>query len=238
MASFPPLWRAHARPAALALVVVLALLATGCGDRNADIDRGRQLFIAEVRHLPHARPGGHHRRHRARTSTPPSRPPARRGTDHDTIEGVVKAQIESPRPVDPDVNPGIYMPPTSSRARTPRTSPPTSPASPASPASSRRPCPARPVPRSSPSRLRRLPHARRGGHRGDVGPNLDKFSPEDPAKSSKSRSPIPGGDRQGLSAQRDAADLSSAPIQPDDLKALVDYLATCTGKSAPKSCSG
>jgi mono/diheme cytochrome c family protein len=91
----------------LAAAAVLALAASGCGTTTADVDRGRSLFIQNC--------GNCHAMAQAGTS-------AMIGPDLDdafasarasgqtgsTIEGVVKAQVENPRPVTD--NPAVSMP--------------------------------------------------------------------------------------------------------------------------------
>ena len=81
--------------AALAAVVVAA---SGCGTTTADTTRGRVLFIAEVRHLPHPGPGGDDGRRSAPTSTTPSPPPAKPARTATRSKAIVKAQVEYPRP--------------------------------------------------------------------------------------------------------------------------------------------
>jgi mono/diheme cytochrome c family protein len=91
----------------LAAAAALALAASGCGTTTADVDRGRSLFIQNC--------GNCHAMAQAGTS-------AMIGPDLDdafasarasgqtgsTIEGVVKAQVENPRPVTD--NPAVSMP--------------------------------------------------------------------------------------------------------------------------------
>lgn len=237
MASSPPLWRDHARPAALALVVVLALVGAGCGNRNADIDRGRQLFVAKC--------GTCHTLAQAGTTatTGPNLDDAfkvarAQGSDHDTIAGVVSAQIENPRPADPAFT-GVYMPPelvtgddaedvsayVGSVAGVPGIGPPTVPGPPGAQVFANNGC----------GGCHTLAAA---GTTGTVGPNLDTFIAEDPAKAIQVQITDPQAEiAKGYPPNVMPATYGDT-IQPDDLKALVDYLATCTGKSAPQSCSG
>jgi len=237
VASSPPLWRDHARPAALALVVVLALMAAGCGNRNADIDRGRQLFIAKC--------GTCHTLAQAGTTatTGPNLDDAfatarAQGSDHDTIAGVVSAQIENPRPADPGFT-GVYMPPelvtgddaedvsayVGSVAGVPDIGPPTVPGPPGAQVFANNGC----------GGCHTLAAA---GTTGTVGPNLDTFIAGDSTKFIETSITDP----QAVIAKGYPPNVMpqtyEQTIKPDDLKALVDYLATCTGKSAPKSCSG
>ena len=89
------------------------------------------------------------------------------GMDADTIAGVVKAQVDNPRPSNQQperLDAGL----TSSAARTSTTWRPTSPASRACPGSSRRPSRRTRRPGVRPERLRQLPHPEGGGrHRDD-----------------------------------------------------------------------
>jgi mono/diheme cytochrome c family protein len=94
----------------LALVALAAVLvvASGCGTTDADPERGRTLFIQKC--------GTCHSLAQAGTTaqTGPNLDDAfasarEEGNDSDTIEGVVKAQVEYPRP--PTANPSVSMPP-------------------------------------------------------------------------------------------------------------------------------
>lgn len=93
----------------LALVVLSAILvgASGCGTTDADPERGRTLFIQKC--------GTCHAMAQAGTTaqTGPNLDRAFAaaravGNDSDTIEGVVKAQVEYPRPS--NGNPAVSMP--------------------------------------------------------------------------------------------------------------------------------
>lgn len=98
----------HIKPL-LALVALAAILVavSGCGTTDADPERGRTLFIQKC--------GTCHAMAQAGT-TAPTGPnldhafaAARAvGNDSDTIEGVVKAQVEYPRPS--NANPAVSMP--------------------------------------------------------------------------------------------------------------------------------
>jgi mono/diheme cytochrome c family protein len=101
---------ARKRPAAVlavALVPVVGALLAGCASQNTDVARGRQLFIQNC--------GTCHTLAQAATAgvQGPNLDAAfaearASGMDHDTIAGVVKAQIEDPRPSTPD--PSVSMP--------------------------------------------------------------------------------------------------------------------------------
>jgi len=93
--------------AALAVGVLIALLAAGCGTDSNDKTRGRVLFIQKC--------GQCHQLSEAATTGAqgPNLDNAfyearANGEDHDTIAGVVKAQIEFPRPS--NNNPADSMP--------------------------------------------------------------------------------------------------------------------------------
>jgi mono/diheme cytochrome c family protein len=93
----------------LALVALAAIMvvASGCGTTDADPERGRTLFIQKC--------GTCHAMAQAGTTaqTGPNLDDAFAaaravGNDSDTIEGVVKAQVEYPRPS--NANPAVSMP--------------------------------------------------------------------------------------------------------------------------------
>ncbi len=93
---------------ALALLAAVALPASGCGTSTADVERGRVLFKQKC--------GTCHIMAEAGTSAQigpdlddafgPARAAGETGS---TIEGVVKAQVENPRPITD--NPAVSMPP-------------------------------------------------------------------------------------------------------------------------------
>ena len=93
---------------ALAVVVAVALTASGCGTSSADEERGRVLFKQKC--------GTCHSMAQAGTTAQigpdlddafgPARAAGQAGS---TIEGVVKAQVENPRPITD--NPAVSMPP-------------------------------------------------------------------------------------------------------------------------------
>lgn len=93
----------------LALVALAAIMvaASGCGTTDADPERGRTLFIQKC--------GTCHAMAQAGTTaqTGPNLDHAfaaarEEGNDSDTVEGVVKAQVEYPRPS--NNNPAVSMP--------------------------------------------------------------------------------------------------------------------------------
>jgi mono/diheme cytochrome c family protein len=92
---------------ALVALIALAVVASGCGTTNADPQRGRTLFVqrcGECHTLAQAGSTGavgpnlDHAFAAARAE----------GNDSDTIEGVVKAQVEYPR--ESNGNPAVSMP--------------------------------------------------------------------------------------------------------------------------------
>ncbi|HWM55166.1 MAG TPA: cytochrome c [Solirubrobacterales bacterium] len=93
---------------ALAILAAIALPASGCGTSTADIERGRVLFKQKC--------GTCHIMAQAGTSgtigpdLDDAFGPARAaGETGSTIEGVVRAQVENPRPITD--NPAVSMPP-------------------------------------------------------------------------------------------------------------------------------
>jgi mono/diheme cytochrome c family protein len=92
---------------ALTALIALAVVASGCGTTSADPERGRALFVQKC--------GTCHAMAQAGTSAEigPNLDHAfaasrEIGNDSDTIEGVVKAQVEYPREV--NGNPRVSMP--------------------------------------------------------------------------------------------------------------------------------
>jgi mono/diheme cytochrome c family protein len=99
--------KTHFKAAAPLALAALALAASGCGTTTADVSRGRVLFVKKC--------GGCHVMAQAGTSGTqgPSldeafaaaRAAGQRGS---TVEGVVKAQVDNPRPS--NENPAVSMP--------------------------------------------------------------------------------------------------------------------------------
>ena len=92
---------------ALALLGAVVVAASGCGTSSADPERGRALFVAKC--------GVCHAMAQAGTSAEigpdldAAFASAREiGQDSDTVEGIVKAQVEFPRPS--NGNPAVSMP--------------------------------------------------------------------------------------------------------------------------------
>ncbi len=100
-----------ARRAALVILGVALLALSGCGvAQNGDFDRGRQLFAAKCTTCHALKEAG------STAQIGPDLDAAfaqarAAGMDPDTIAGVVKAQVENPRPaVGPKANPNVTMP--------------------------------------------------------------------------------------------------------------------------------
>lgn len=93
--------------ALLAALAAIALAASGCGTGTADVDRGRELFkqkcsgchgFAEAGSTANVGPNLDHAFAAARAA----------GQGDTTIEGIVEAQVEYPRPTND--NPAVSMP--------------------------------------------------------------------------------------------------------------------------------
>lgn len=101
------LWRA-ARPTAVALFGLALLAASGCGvAQSGDLDRGQQLFTSKCASCHSLKDAG------STTQVGPDLDAAfaqarASGMDADTIAGVVKAQVENPRPS--NSNASVSMP--------------------------------------------------------------------------------------------------------------------------------
>jgi mono/diheme cytochrome c family protein len=100
--------RGAARPATLALFGLALLAASGCGvAQSGDLDRGQQLFTSKCASCHALKDAG------STTQVGPDLDAAfaqarASGMDADTIAGVVKAQVENPRPSTND--PSVSMP--------------------------------------------------------------------------------------------------------------------------------
>ena len=93
---------------ALAALAGVVVAASGCGTTSADTDPRTRPLRAEVRRLPHPRrrPG---RTAQIGPNLDDAFAAAREvGENSDTIEGIVKAQVENPRPS--NGNPAVSMP--------------------------------------------------------------------------------------------------------------------------------
>jgi mono/diheme cytochrome c family protein len=100
--------RRAARPAAVVLFGLALLSASGCGvAQSGDLDRGQQLFTSKCASCHSLKDAG------STTQVGPDLDAAfaqarASGMDADTIAGVVKAQVENPRPSNSDAS--VSMP--------------------------------------------------------------------------------------------------------------------------------
>lgn len=214
------------------MVVAGAILVTavaGCdANENADLDNGRQLFIAEC--------GVCHYLSEAGTTSDigpdlDSAFAAARasGQDQDTFEGVIESQIANPRQVDesdPSYMPGnlvegddlkdvsAYV---ASVAGVPGIEPPTAPGGPGGQVYANNGCGACHVLAAAESV-------------GAVGPDLDEELPGQPAEMVEESIVDPNA----VLSQGFAADIMPATyadsIEPADLELLVEFLTTCAGE--------
>jgi mono/diheme cytochrome c family protein len=216
----------------LAVVLAIALVSAGCGTSSTDTARGRQLFITTC--------GSCHTL--AQAATTGAQGPdldaafaaARSaGEDSDTVEGVVKAQVEFPRPS--TNNPTVSMPAkllegqelddvaayVGSVAGTGQ-GPPKVPGGPGAQVFANNGC----------AGCHTLAAANAGG---TVGPDLDKaLSGQSAAMITQSivapNAKITPGYPSSVMPQN-----FEQVIPPDQLKQLVDYLVTSTGGKAGAS---
>ena len=157
--------RARARFGVLALALAggIVLWPAATPPRTPTSTAAAPLFIAELRHLPHARAGRDQRPDRPRPRRLLRPGACRRAwtTTRSRASSSSRSRTRADRRGRARTTTRSSCPPTSSPARTPRTSPPTSPASPAS----RAPQPPQLAPARAVHRaLRKLSRAQRGGH--------------------------------------------------------------------------
>jgi cytochrome c2 len=220
--------------AGLAVAGVVAL--GGCDlQEDADLERGRELFIAKC--------GTCHVMTEAATSADigPNLDSAfaaarDQGMDQDTIEGVVQSQIQHPRPADPDQT-NLYMPAdlvtgqdaenvaayVGRYAGVEGIEPPVAPGGPGGQVYAQNGCGA-------------CHTMEAAGSSGNVGPNLDDNLPgQEPAQVEES---IVQPDAELVEGFNPVMpdDYENA-IPPQDLELLVDFLVTCAGNSEAKGCS-
>ena len=212
---------------ALGAFVVAAV--SGCdSNENADVENGRQLFIANCAQCHYLAETGQG------TDVGPDLDAAfaaarDSGMDQDTIEGVVEAQIENPRDVD-EGDP-TYMPPgivegdeardvaayVASVAGVPGIAPPTAAGGPGGQVFTEAGC----------GTCHTFAAAESTGN---VGPNLDEDLPgQTPAEIEQS---IVAPDEeivQGLPSGVMPSDYEES-LGPEDLQLLVKFLSTCAGK--------
>jgi mono/diheme cytochrome c family protein len=219
----------YLRPlAALALCGVFGLIASGCGTENVDKARGRVLFIQKC--------GQCHTLAQAATTgvQGPNLDNAfaqarADGEDQDTIAGVIKSQVEFPRPSTELSNPAVSMPPdlvtgsdlndvaayVGSVAGIPGIGPPKVPGGPGAQVFANNGC----------GGCHTLAAAKSGG---TTGPDLDKVLPGQSAAEIEQSIVDPEAKiTPGYPANVMPANFKSA-IPPDMLKQLVDYLISST----------
>jgi mono/diheme cytochrome c family protein len=230
-----PRWRKIPRAAA-GLALVAAVAFAGCDlQEDADLERGRELFIAKC--------GTCHTLAEAATTAEigPNLDSAfqaarANGNDADTIEGVVQSQIENPRPASPDQT-NLYMPPelvtgqdaenvaayVASVAGIPGIKPPTAPGGPGGQVFAQNGC----------GSCHTLEAA---GATGTVGPNLDQELPGQSAKEIEESITDPNAKIVSGFPPDTMPQTYGTTIVPDDLKLLVDFLMTCSGDPQNKEC--
>jgi mono/diheme cytochrome c family protein len=216
------------RSLTLLVAGALVLAASGCGTQNNDTARGRSLFIQKC--------GTCHQLAQAATTgvQGPDLDAAfaagrSAGQDSDTIEGVVKAQVEYPRPA--TANPGVSMPPklvegqdladvasyVASVAGVPGSAPPKVPGGPGAQVFANNGC----------SACHTLKAANAGGA---VGPNLDDVLPGQTAAMITESIVNPNAKiEKGFPANVMPQNYEQM-IPSDQLKQLVSYLMQNAGK--------
>jgi cytochrome c2 len=227
--------RAVLKPVALGLVLAGSAIAAGCdAQEDADVERGRELFIAKC--------GTCHVLQEAATTADvgPNLDQAflaarGQGMDQDTIEGVVQSQIANPRPASPD-NPDLYMPAdlvtgqdaenvaayVGSVAGVPGIEPPLAPGGEGGQVFANNGC----------GSCHTLEAA---GSSGNVGPNLDENLPGQKAAEIEESIVDPGAELvAGFSNVMPATYGDS--IDPADLELLVDFLITCSDNADSPDC--
>jgi mono/diheme cytochrome c family protein len=215
-------------PLLLAAVATVALAASGCGTSSADPERGRELFLqkcgnchglAEAGTTAQIGPNLDHAFAAARAS----------GQTGSTIEGIVEAQVEYPRPSND--NPAVSMPPdlvqgqdlddvaayVAEYAGVPGAAPPKVPGGPGAQVFANNGC----------GGCHTLAAANAGGM---TGPNLDEvLVGQSPASIEKSivdpnAQITPGYPPNVMPGEYETS------IPPDELKELVAYLSKVTAK--------
>jgi len=204
---------------------------SGCDlQEDADLERGRELFIARC--------GTCHQLTEAATQaqTGPDLDAAfaqarAKGMDPDTFEGIIQSQIENPRPASPEQT-NLYMPANlvtgqdaedvaayvASVAGVPGIEPPTAPGGPGGQVFANNGC----------GSCHTLQAA---GTTGTTGPNLDDALPGQSAKQVEQSIVDPGAEI--VSGFQDVMPSNYGDtIAPDDLKLLVEFLMDSAGKGA------
>jgi len=220
----------------LAALAALALPASGCGTSSADTARGRVLFIQKC--------GVCHAMAEAGTTAQigpdldDAFAAARAvGEGGDTVEGVVKAQVEYPRPSND--NPAVSMPAdvvtgqdledvaayVGLYAGVPGAAPPTVPGGPGAQVFANNGC----------GGCHTLAAAQSGGV---TGPNLDEVLSGQSAAMVKESIVDPNAHlAKGYPANVMPANFSTI-IKPDEIEQLVDYLISSTAKGGAKASKG
>ncbi|MGI9020453.1 MAG: c-type cytochrome [Solirubrobacterales bacterium] len=236
MISARKLGRAAAKPLAVGGVLLGAIALGGCDlNENADLERGRDLFIAKC--------GTCHVLTEASTTADigPNLDAAfaaarDSGMDQDTIEGVVQAQIENPRPAEPD-QADIYMPANlvtgqdaenvsayiASVAGIPGIKPPLAAGGEGGQVFANNGC----------GSCHTMEAA---GSSGTAGPNLDDNIPGQKPQDVEESIVDPGAELvQGFENIMPAT--YGTEIPPEDLKLLVEFLTNCAGDPTAQGCS-
>ncbi|HEY5815517.1 MAG TPA: c-type cytochrome [Solirubrobacterales bacterium] len=223
-------------PAVLAALAIAALAASGCGTNSADEERGRVLFVqkcgvchamAQAGTTAQIGPDLDHAFAAARAA----------GEDGDTIEGVVAAQIEFPRPS--TTNPAASMPAdivsgqdaqdvaayVAMYAGVPGAAPPTVAGGPGAQVFASNGC----------GGCHTLAEAQAGG---TVGPNLDEVLPGQTAAMIEGSIADPNAViAKGFPPNVMPADYKQK-LTPKELEDLVQYLLDSTAGGGSKSKSG
>ena len=236
MASPRRIWRERSKLAVTGIAVAVAVTVAGCDlQEDADLERGRELFIAKC--------GTCHVMTEAATTADigPNLDAAfaaarQQGMDQDTIEGVVQSQIENPRPAEADQT-NLYMPANlvtgqdaenvaayiGSVAGVEGIEPPLAPGGPGGQVFANNGC----------GSCHTLEAA---GSSGNVGPNLDEDLPGQSAAEIEESIVDPGAQIvSGFSNVMPGTYEASIPA--DDLELLVEFLVNCAGDPDAKGCT-
>jgi len=221
---------------ALAALAMIALPASGCGTSSADVARGRVLFIqkcgachtlAEAGTAAQTGPNLDHAFAAARAV----------GEGGDTVEGIVEAQVENPRPS--TANPAVSMPAdlvtgqdlqdvaayVALYAGVPGAAPPKAPGGPGAQVFANNGC----------GGCHTLAAAKAGGV---TGPNFDEVLPgQSAAMIEKSIVDPNAAIAKGYPPNVMPANYETL-IDPAELKQLVEYLADSTAKGGSKKSKG
>jgi mono/diheme cytochrome c family protein len=213
---------------ALAALGALALAASGCGTSNADVERGRVLFRQKC--------GVCHALAQAGTTAQigPNLDDAfaaarEAGEGGDTVEGVVKAQVENPRPSNED--PAVSMPAdvvsgqdledvaayVGAYAGVPGAAPPKVPGGPGAQVFANNGC----------GTCHTLAAAKSGG---TTGPNLDEVLPGQTAAMIEESVVDPNAKIAKGYPPNVMPTTFSTSIKPSEIKQLVKYLLDSTSK--------